>query len=89
MATLLVHHQVQDYSRWRKLFDDHDKTRREFGSTGYRVFQSAGDANDITVIMNWPTVDAAKAFAKSDSLKEAMDNAGIISQPEVTFLVEA
>jgi quinol monooxygenase YgiN len=89
MAKLLVHHKVQDYSAWRKVFDDHDKTRREFGSTGSQVFKSANDPNDLTVTIDWPSVDAAKAFATSDALKEAMKNAGVISQPEVTFLVEA
>ncbi len=89
MATLIVHHKVQNYSAWRKIFDDHEKTRKEFGSTGYQVFQSASDPNDITAIIAWPSVDAAKAFATSPSLKETMKNAGVISQPEVTFLLEA
>jgi quinol monooxygenase YgiN len=89
MAKLIVHHKVQNYSTWRKVFDDHDKTRKEFGSTGYQVLQSASDPNDITAIMDWPSVDAAKAFATSASLKDAMKNAGVISQPDVSFLVEA
>ena len=89
MAKLIVHHKVQDYSKWRKLFDNHDTSRREFGSTGAQVFQAAGDPNDITAIMDWPSVEAAKAFAASASLKEVMKNAGVISQPDVTLLVEA
>jgi quinol monooxygenase YgiN len=89
MATLIVQHKVQDYSVWRRVFDDHEKTRREFGSTRFQIFRSASDPNDITAIMDWPSVDAAKAFATSDSLKEAMKNAGVISQPEVMYLVEA
>lgn len=89
MAALLVHHKVQDYSAWRKIFDEHDKVRKEYGSTGFRVFESASDPNDITVIMDWPTVDAAKAFATSNSLKEAMKRAGVISQPDVSYLVNA
>jgi hypothetical protein len=39
--------------------------------------------------MDWPSVDAAKAFAASDALKEKMKNAGVISQPEMTFLEDA
>ena len=88
MATLLVHHKVQNYSAWRKVFDEHDKVRREYGSTGFQVLKSASDPNDLTVIMDYPSVDRAKAFATSDSLKEAMKNAGVISQPEVMFLEE-
>jgi quinol monooxygenase YgiN len=62
MAKLLVHHKVQDYSAWRKVFDDDEKTRREYGSTGFQVLQSASDPNDLTVIVDWPSVDAAKGF---------------------------
>jgi quinol monooxygenase YgiN len=89
MAKLLVHHKVQDYSAWRKMFDGDAQRRKESGSTGFQILKSAGDPNDLTVIMDWSSVDAAKAFATSDALKEAMKNAGVISQPEVTFLVEA
>jgi len=89
MATLLVHHKVQDYSAWRKIFNDDDKRRKEYGSTGFQVLRSASDPNDLTVIIDWPSVEAAKAFAASDALKEKMKDAGVISQPEMTFLVEA
>jgi len=89
MAKLLVHHKVQDYSAWRKIFDEDDKRRKEYGSTGFQVFKSASDPNDLTVIMDYPSVDAAQAFATSDALKEKMKNAGVISQPALTFLVEA
>jgi quinol monooxygenase YgiN len=89
MAKLLVHHKVQDYSAWRKVFDDGAKTRKEYGSTGFQVLKSTSDPNDLTVITDWPSVDAAKAFVTSDTLKEAMKNAGVTSQPEVMYLVEA
>ncbi len=89
MATLIVHHKVQNYSTWRKFFDQHEQSRKEFGCINSQVFQAAGDSNDVTAIMQWPSIDAAKAFATSPSLKEAMQNAGVASQPEVSFLVEA
>jgi hypothetical protein len=89
MAKLLVHHKVQDYSAWRKIFDEDDQRREEYGSTGVQVLKSANDPNDLTVIMDYPSVDAAKAFATSDALKEKMKDAGVISQPQITFLVEA
>jgi hypothetical protein len=89
MATLLVHHKVQDYSTWRKIFDDDANRRKEYGSTGFQVFKSASDPNDLTVTIDYPSVESAKAFATSDTLKEKMKNGGVISQPEITFLVEA
>lgn len=89
MAKLLVHHKVQSYSAWRTIFDEDDQRRKQYGSTGFQVLKSASDPNDLTVIIDWPSVDAAKAFATSDALKEKMKNAGVISQPEMTFLIEA
>jgi len=89
MAKLLVHHKVQDYSAWRKIFDEDDDRRKEYGSTGVQILKSASDPNDLTVIIDWPSVEAAKAFAASDVLKEKMKDAGVVSQPEMMFLEEA
>lgn len=89
MAKLIVHHKVQDYSAWRKVFDETRPDRTQFGSTGDQVFRSASDPNEITVLTDWPSIDAAKAFAASAQLKEAMKNAGVLSQPDVKFLNEA
>jgi heme-degrading monooxygenase HmoA len=80
---------VQDYSAWRRIFDDGDKTRREYGFAGFQAFRSASDPNDTTARIDWPSVDATQAFVASDSPKEKMKNAGVISQPEVMFLEEA
>jgi hypothetical protein len=34
----------------------------------------------------WPSAENAKAYATSPELKSAMQNAGVISQPDVAFL---
>jgi quinol monooxygenase YgiN len=89
MATLFVHHKVQDYAAWRKIFDDLTAMRTGYGCTGHRVFQSPGDSNEITILSEWHSVDEAKAYAMSNDLKEGMKNAGVTSQPDVMFLAEA
>jgi quinol monooxygenase YgiN len=89
MAKLIVHQKVQEYSTFRKVYDEQATTITEAGCTGAQVFQSPNDPNEITIITDWPSVDAAKAFATSPSLKEAMKRAAAISQPEILFLVEA
>ncbi|MGE5378944.1 MAG: antibiotic biosynthesis monooxygenase [Bacteroidota bacterium] len=89
MATLFVHHKVQDYTAWRKAFDDLTAMRTGFGCTGHKVFQSPNDPNEITILTDWKNIDEAKAYATSPDLKDGMKNAGVISQPEVMFLAEA
>lgn len=89
MATLFVHHKVKDYAAWRKIFDDGTALRSSYGCSGHRVFQSPSEPNEITVISEWKNVEQAKSYTTADELKEAMKNAGVISQPDVMLLVEA
>ena len=89
MTKLIVHQKVQEYAIFRQVYDDQAKTLNEAGCTAAQVFQSPSDPNEITVITDWPSVDVAKAFVTSSTLKETMMRAGAISQPEILFLVEA
>ncbi len=89
MATVYVHHKVKDYTAWRKAFDDLTSMRTGYGCTGHKVFQSPSDPNEITILTDWKDIDQAKSYATSPDLKEGMQNAGVISQPDVLFLAEA
>ena len=88
MAQLYVHHKVEDYAKWRRVFDDLDGVRRSFGMTGSRVFHTSASPNEIVIITDWPTPDKARAYAQSPDLKQAMQDAGVISQPDVLILEE-
>jgi hypothetical protein len=88
MAQLLVHHKVQDYAAWRPVFDEMGAVRAQHGSTGARVFHNAADSNELVVIIDFPALDDARQYAQSPGLREAMQRAGVISQPEVLFLEE-
>jgi heme-degrading monooxygenase HmoA len=88
MATLSVHHKVEDYSKWRAVFDEMNDVRRRYGQTGFRVLRTAADPNEIVILTEWPTVEQARAYATSNDLKDGMQKAGVASQPEVLFLEE-
>ena len=89
MATLVVHMKVKEYPAFRMVFDNASSTRTRFGGTGHKVLQSPTDPNEITILSEWRTLEQAKVYADSKEIKEAMKNAGVISQPDLTFLVEA
>ncbi len=88
MAVLYVHHKVADYVEWRKVFDEMEPLRRSMGETGLRLFRTAADPNEIVVITDWETADQARRYGQSPDLKQAMQRAGVISQPEVLILEE-
>jgi heme-degrading monooxygenase HmoA len=84
MATLIVRHTVEDFAKWKAVFDQHANDRRAAGSKGGMVFRGAN--NEVVAITEWSSLEAARAFSQSDTLREAMQNAGVNSVPTVYFL---
>jgi hypothetical protein len=82
-ARLFVRHQVADYGVWRKAFDAFAPTARKMGAINGSVYQGADDANDVTVIHDFHSMDMAKAFVASPALKGAMEKAGVKGAPQI------
>jgi heme-degrading monooxygenase HmoA len=87
MPYILVRHKVKDYAKWKPVFDGHT-FRKTSGSQGGQLFRTAGDPNELVVLMKWDSLDKAQAFAQSDSLRETMEKAGVADHPDVYFLEE-
>ena len=88
-ATMIVRHQVQDYSAWRAVYDSLEDLRKQYGCFGVEVMTDPGNKNDVFVIHRFPTVEAAQAFAGSSELKEAMGRAGVTGAPRIEIAAEA
>ena len=88
MAFLIVHHKLEDYDKWKGVFDGHAPTRREFGSKGAQVLRSADDPNEVFVITEWDNTDDARRFAESPGLREVMQRAGVTGRPDLHFVEE-
>jgi len=85
MTTMFVRHTVSNYSSWRKVYDEFAPTQKAKGVRAQAVYQAADNPNDITVTHEFATVDAAQAFVKSEELKTAMKNAGVVGAPTIWF----
>ena len=92
MPYMLVRHKVDDYAKWKPVFDDHGDFRKANGEKSYQIFRPKGDPNDepnnLIILFEWDSLDNAKKFAQSESLWEAMKKAGVIGQPHIHFLEE-
>jgi hypothetical protein len=82
---MFVRHQVEDYGKWRKAYDDFEAGRKSMGVTGAAVYVAADSDRDVTVTHDFETLDKAKAFADSASLRQAMTSAGVAGKPTVWF----
>ena len=48
MPYALVRHKVEDYARWKPVFDD--ENREANGSMGGYLFRNAGDPNELVIL---------------------------------------
>ena len=86
MALLIVHHRVQDFDRWKTVFDEHGTNRKEHGCSRHWVYRSVEDPNDVVISTEWPSDEAARSFVADPSLREAMERAGVVGQPAMMWI---
>ena len=89
LVFILIQETVEDYDTWKTVFDENGTNRQAAGSNGGYVLRSVQDDNQLTILLEWDTLDNARTFMSSDDLRKAMARAGVTGQPKVTFLAEA
>jgi hypothetical protein len=88
-AILAVRHQVSDYAAWRKVYDEVEPLRAQYGCTAQRVLRLAEDGNDLFVTHEFPSAAQASSFAGDPELREAMDRAGVQGMPRIELFTDA
>jgi hypothetical protein len=86
MYVLAVNHQVEDYDRWKAVFDT--LPTKDGGASFHRVNRDVDNPNIITVVAGWANVDDARAFTHDPDLKDAMRRAGVTSSPRFELYEE-
>ena len=88
MPYVLSQISVEDYDKWKPVFDEFGATRQAAGSKGGFVLRDADDPNQITVLLEWDNLGNAHTYADSDELREAMQRAGVVltGPPNVHYL---
>ena len=89
MIRMFVRHDVDDYGKWRQGYDDFDQKRTQMGVRAHGVYRAADNGNDITAYHDFDSIEAARSFADSSELKDAMKDAGVTSSPQIWFTEEA
>jgi hypothetical protein len=88
MISVLIQHEVADYTVWKAAFDSALEWRREKGESSCRIFRNAENVNDIHLFLEWESLEKARAFMASEELKARMAKAGVKGSPRVDFLTE-
>ena len=86
MLYILVQQQVKDFATWKSTFDSLEDVRKSFGQTSQKIFQNRDNPNTLTLIFGWNSFEKAQTYYSSPELRQAMQNAGVIPPPTITFL---
>ncbi|MGZ3838183.1 MAG: hypothetical protein ACXVMS_05845 [Flavisolibacter sp.] len=73
---------VKDWDTWRKAFESHKQTRLDNGLTDRAFGYDADDKHKVFLVVALLDSAKAKAFWKSDLLKQQRTESGVVSQPE-------
>ena len=82
MAFYTVSHKVEDFNKWKKIYDDFESTRKKYKISEHFALQSVDDSNHVLVVGEGE-LEAIKKFLDSEELKTGMESAGITSTPEI------
>jgi heme-degrading monooxygenase HmoA len=86
---VLTRFKVQDFDRWRAVFESKGELRKSAGSLGSHIFRNTKEPNEVIVNVQWQDESQAAAFYGSEDLKAAMREAGVIGSIEITYLEDA
>ena len=85
MEYVLIIHEVEDYTAWKKIFDEAAAIRKNAGEISYQVLKYPEEPNRIVHFSNWSSINNAKAFFESPELVKIRKEAGV-KAPEFIYL---
>ena len=88
MPYMMARASVEDYASFRTSFDSAEGMRAAAGALSSAVYQSVDDPNEVVIHVEFPTVEAAKAFEASEELREAQQRGGVTAPPRTLVVNE-
>ena len=85
LPAMIVSHRVENVDAWLDGYDAAADLQKAGGIIGHAANQSSDDPAVIVVYHQAESFDTLRTFLRSDELKAAMKEAGVTSEPEVTF----
>jgi hypothetical protein len=86
MITVILTHEVKNFSDWMKVYDADAENRVKAGLHISSMYRSVDNPNMITLVGEAPGMDAVKGFMSNPDLKAAMEKGGVIGVPDVKLL---
>jgi heme-degrading monooxygenase HmoA len=89
MAILLIRLNVRDYDFWRTKYDADAEARKAAGCSGTHLFRNANDPNEVIINLQWDTAENATKFLAAPEIQKAIQESGVIGEPNVWVVEDA
>lgn len=86
MVNVILSHEVKDFAIWKNNFDEGETLRTKSGVKTTGVYSSVDNPNHITVITEFPSLEAVHGFMENPELKANMEKGGVVGKPDVKIL---
>lgn len=83
MAYIVVRQKVEDYQKWKRIFDTAAGLRKASGEKSCKIFRSSSDLNEVIVLSEWDDLRNAVKYSQNRLFKEAAEKAGILTKPVI------
>lgn len=82
---LYVEHKVEDYAKWKEVFDSKADLHEANGISPVAVAYDMKDKNSVTVVSTADDFETLEKFVNNSELKAAMKDAGVVGKPVFNY----
>lgn len=86
---VMVRHMVSYFPHWITIFEKNQRITNEHGLKALHVLKDEKNCNNMTILLVADDLEKAKEFMTSPFIKDAMKKAGVLTEPEITYLSDA
>ena len=88
-AAMLTSYHIADWDQWKAVFDANEANRAANGFVAHHINRAENDPNALSIYLAVGDLDQAMAYGRSDDLRALMEEAGVVSPPELSWLKPA
>jgi hypothetical protein len=77
MIRMIVRNKVEDFARWKAVFDSQAEAARQAGLSLEQLWRGVEDANEVFFIFAVADINKAKAFLSAPDAEETGRRAGV------------
>ena len=78
MASIVRRSRVEDYARWKTVYQAGEAARQAAGWRDLQVFRNPDDPNEIVILTEVDDVERARAYAESEEVRRRQRASGLL-----------